>query len=338
MSNQAAWLDGKDQKLRVAEAPMPKAGDDEVLIKNKAIAINPVDWKVQDTGMFIQNWPIVLGCDSAGEVQEVGSNVKNVKKGDRVIGHAHSLVKQQSQYGAFQNYTLVSSAVVSKIPDSMSFAEASVLPLAVNTAAAGLYQGRSDGFLGFEYPTWTPTQSGKTLVVYGGSSSVGALVTQLAVASGTYVIAVASQRNHEFCKSNGASEVFDYNNSSVVDDIVKAVKNAEPRNFVGVYDTISTKDSYKITVPILEKIEGGNLVVTLPGPESVPQGSKVGNVFAIHPSVNPLWETFIPQGLAEGKLKAVPSPMVVGKGLENVQKGCDTNKQGVSAKKVVIEL
>lgn len=338
MSNRAAWLDGKGQKLRVADSEMPKAGADEVVIKNKAIAINPVDWKVQDSGMFIQNWPIVLGCDAAGEVQEVGSNVKSVKKGDRVIGHAHSLVKQQSQYGAFQLYTNVSSAVVAKIPDSLGFAEASVLPLAINTAAAGLYQSRQDGFLGFEYPTLTPTQSGKTLVVYGGSSSVGALVTQLAVASGAYVIAVASQRNHDFCKSNGASEVFDYSSSSIVDDIVKSVKGAEPRNFVGVYDAISVPDSYKITVPVLEKIGAGNLVVTLPGPEKMPQACKTGNVFAIHPSVNPLWESYIPQALAQGKLKAVPSPMVVGKGLDSVQEGCDANKKGVSAKKVVIEL
>ena len=83
--NQAAWLDGAGKQLRVAEAEMPKAGEDDVVIRNFAVAVNPVDWKIQDSGKFIKNWPIVLGCDVAGEVHEVGSNVKSFKKGDRVI-------------------------------------------------------------------------------------------------------------------------------------------------------------------------------------------------------------------------------------------------------------
>jgi len=83
--NQAAWLDGKGKQLRVAESEIPKAGADEVVIRNFAAAVNPVDWKIQDSGMFIKNWPTVLGCDVAGEIYEVGSNVKRFGKGDRVI-------------------------------------------------------------------------------------------------------------------------------------------------------------------------------------------------------------------------------------------------------------
>ena len=86
-TNQAAWLDGGGQKLRVAEAPMPKPGPDGVVIQNKALAVNPVDWKIQDYGIFIKEWPAILGTDMAGEVVEVGENVKNVKKGDRVIAY-----------------------------------------------------------------------------------------------------------------------------------------------------------------------------------------------------------------------------------------------------------
>lgn len=186
----------------------------------------------------------------------------------------------------------------------------------------------------------TPTQSGKTLVVYGGSSSVGALTIQLAVASGAHVIAIASSHNHDFVKSLGASSAFDYKSSSIVDDVVKAVNDTGANNFYGVYDAISTADSYKITVPILEKLGQGNLATTLPGPENLPKASKQGNVFAISEVTHPLWEDngYLEQALAQGKLKAVPEPQVVGKGLESVQKGLDANKKGVSAKKVVIEL
>ncbi|KAM0721597.1 hypothetical protein Q7P37_002522 [Cladosporium fusiforme] len=338
MSNQAAYLDGKGQTLRVADAEMPKPNADEVIIKNHAIAINPVDWKIQDSGLFIQKWPVVIGCDVSGEVVEVGSNVKHLQKGDRVLGHCTSLATQDSKNGAFQLYSATPAAVTAKIPDSASYSEASVLPLALDTAAAGLYGSRADGFMGLEYPTLTPTQSGKTLVVYGASSSVGALVVQLAAASGVYVIAVASEHNHAFCRSLGASETFDYKSASVVDDVVKAVKASEPRNFIGVYDTISNADSYKITVPFLEKLGAGNLAVTLPGPQDVPQAVKVGNVFGINPVTHPVWQSYVPEALQQGKLKFVPEPMVIGKGLESLQKGCDANKKGVSAKKVVIEL
>lgn len=338
MSNQAAYLDGKGQTLRVADAELPKPNADEVIIKNHAIAINPVDWKVQDSGMFIQKWPVVLGCDVSGEIYDVGSNVKNFKKGDRVAAHCTSLATQDPRNGAFQLYSATPAAITAKIPESTSYSEAVVIPLALDTAAAGLYGSRQDGFMGLEKPTLTPTQSGKTLVVYGASSSVGALVIQLAVASGVYVIAVASERNHEFCRSLGASETFDYKSSSIVDDVHKAVKASEPRNFIGVYDTISNADSYKITVPIMEKAGAGNLAVTLPGPKSVPEAVKVGNVFGISPVTHPVWESYVPEALQQGKLRCVPEPLVIGKGLESVQKGCDKNKEGVSAKKVVIEL
>lgn len=82
--NQAAWLDGAAKELRVASAEMPKAGEDEVVIRNHAVAVNPVDWKIQDHGIFLKQWPNILGCDMAGEVVEVGAGVKNLKKGDRV--------------------------------------------------------------------------------------------------------------------------------------------------------------------------------------------------------------------------------------------------------------
>lgn len=84
-SNQAAWLDGKGSRLRVGDAPIPKPTPDNVIIKNHAIAINPVDWKIQDYGFFVQSWPFILGTDVAGEVVEVGENVKKFKKGDRVL-------------------------------------------------------------------------------------------------------------------------------------------------------------------------------------------------------------------------------------------------------------
>lgn len=109
--------------------------------------------------------------------------------------------------GGFQLYSSAKADKSAIIPQSVSFAEGSVIPLALDTAAVGLYTSASDGGLGLPYPSLKPSSSGKTIFVWGGSSSVGALTIQLAVASGAKVVTTASKHNFEFCKKCGASEV-----------------------------------------------------------------------------------------------------------------------------------
>lgn len=85
-SNNAAWItEAKGKPLKVHEAPLPKPGPNDVVVKNHAIAVNPVDWKIQDYGVFLTKYPNILGTDVAGEVYEVGSEVKDFKRGDRVL-------------------------------------------------------------------------------------------------------------------------------------------------------------------------------------------------------------------------------------------------------------
>jgi hypothetical protein len=85
-TNQAAWLIKADTPLKVDAAPLPSAGPGELVVKNAAIAINPLDCHMQDSGIFVQQWPAIFGCDVAGEVYEVGPDTQRFKKGDRVIG------------------------------------------------------------------------------------------------------------------------------------------------------------------------------------------------------------------------------------------------------------
>ena len=109
--------------------------------------------------------------------------------------------------GGFQLYSNSKAAKAAILPQSVSFTEGTVLPLALDTAAVGLYTPTSEGGLGLQYPSLKPSPSGKTIFLWGGSSSVGALVTQLAVASGAKVVTTASKHNFDFCKKCGASEV-----------------------------------------------------------------------------------------------------------------------------------
>lgn len=86
-SNKAAWLRKANTPLEVGEAPMPTAGPNELVIRNNAIAINPLDCHMQTAGVFVQHWPAIFGCDVAGVVQEVGSEVQGrFREGDRIIG------------------------------------------------------------------------------------------------------------------------------------------------------------------------------------------------------------------------------------------------------------
>ena len=76
---------------------MPTAAPGRVVIKNHAVAVNPVDWKVQDKGRFVKQYPVVLGCDFAGEIIEVGEGVTHLKKGDRATAYVltHRLLSAQ---------------------------------------------------------------------------------------------------------------------------------------------------------------------------------------------------------------------------------------------------
>lgn len=84
--NQAAWLHKAGAPLEVGDAPIPTPSAGEIVVKNAAVAINPLDCHMQSKGVFIKEWPAIFGCDVAGEVYEVGPGVARFKKGDRVIG------------------------------------------------------------------------------------------------------------------------------------------------------------------------------------------------------------------------------------------------------------
>jgi len=342
MSNKAARLkSAKANPLVVDDAPYYKPRKDQVLIKNAALAINPVDWKVQDSGYFLKSYPSILGEDIAGEVVEVGEGVSQFKKGDRVISHCIYLVTQKPDHAGFQLYTVGFADLTAKIPDSMSYEDASVLPLAISTAASALYM---KDFLHLPYPSTDPKPSGKCILIYGGSSSVGALGVQLAAASGVKVIATASAQNHALVKSLGATEVVDYKDPDAVKKITEALKAAG--EFAGAYDAIGLPPARKLCADVMQNFGGGFIadVLNVEEGEKLPDNVKTAMCFAAaiqsqEPEVaQAVWGKYVPEALANGTLKCKPDALVVGRGLENVQAALNKHKQGVSGKKVVLTL
>lgn len=234
-SNQAAWLHKIHETLQIGPAEVGKPGRGEILVENHATAINPADWKAQDGAFPVKYLPLIMGSDLAGEIAKIGENVLEFSKGQRILGQSVGLVTGKLEHGGFQQFTVVPAIGVCPIPDNISYEGACVLPLAISTAAHGLF---GQDKLGLPKPTHDVKELDTTLLVWGGSFSVGSAVIQLAVAAGLRVVATASEKNFEFCKELGASEVFDYNSPGIVGDLTAAL---EKHSLAGAYDGKSTK-------------------------------------------------------------------------------------------------
>ena len=342
--NFAAVIPSSQAQLEVAEVPYPKFGNNELVIKNFAAAINPVDWKIQTTGGigFNLSYPLLLGEDVAGEVLEVGPELKGrFQVGDRVIAHPLGLEKGAA-YGGFQLYPVLTAATVSKIPNELSFEEAAVLPLSISTAAAGLFMNAT---LGLEYPpidseSLAYYEDGSTLLVWGCSSSIGSSVIQLAKAAGYDVVTTASPIHHKYCKDLGASQVLDYHDKHVVNQLIALLKG---KTLVGAYDAIGSDLTVRQSAAILHALGGGKIASVGLAPDVfsdvVVTRISSGNIVSDEPEVaDEIWGRYVPWALKSGKLIPSPKALVVGKGLGDVQKGLDRQKEGVSARKVVVLL
>ncbi|KAE8373894.1 GroES-like protein [Aspergillus bertholletiae] len=340
--NQAAWIMGSaEHPFNIQDAPYPTPGPGEVVIKNAAVAINPVDWKIQTYGApWLGKWPFILGTDVAGVVVNVGPGVIRFTKGQRVVAYCHSLGSKDPANSGFQLYTLVKEITAAGIPDSISFEEAAVLPQAMSTAAAGLFLKES---LDLPLPSASGVKpTGKSILIWGGASSVGTTTIQLAEAAGLTVITTASAHNHELVKSIGANAVFDYKSPTVVEDVASALASTD---FVGVFDAISEPPSFEMVRAILDQMKADVRTISVqPYDKSTERFAPIfiSSNFLTYDSnkhvADGIWRDFVAKALENGRLKPKPDPEVVGKGLEEIQDGVDTLKKGVSAKKIVVTL
>jgi len=161
-----------------SDVPIPSLRPDYVLVKTKAVALNPTDWKHID---FVST-PTTVGCDYSGIVEAVGPAVtKQLKKGDRIAGVCHGCNVLQPEDGAFAEYLVAKGDILAKVPDSMSWEDASTLGVAIITVAQGLYQS-----MGLPFPT-APAKEKFPILIYGASTATGVLGVQFAKLSVTAV-------------------------------------------------------------------------------------------------------------------------------------------------------
>jgi len=367
-SNMAAWLQAaKKRPLAVKEAPYVSPGPEEIVVKVKALAINPIDRMKQEMGNMLYGhikYPFVLGYDVAGEVFEIGKGVTRFQVGDRVVALAVGMEKpiNKSSQSAFQEYAVIRAHSASPIPDNISFEQAAVLPLGLSTAACALFKKDR---LGLQLPSSPKCKStDKTVLIWGGSTSVGTNAIQLAVAAGYDVVTTCSPRNFQLVKTLGAREAFDYNSTTVVSDVVAAFKGRISAGALAI-----GKGSVENCIDILHQCKGERRIAmaSFPIPDPFPQTFVIPRImFSIVPWMirifvksmlhstqtvffvateilgteveSEIFAKYLPQALTQGEFVCAPEPMVIGKGLEHVQEGFDVLGKGVSAKKIVVSL
>src|SRR6201996_6120879 len=225
-------------KIVEVERPVPKA--DEILVKMYAASVNPADYIIRRGGNEglkpLLKLPMGLGIDGAGIVEEIGSEVAEFKKGDRVYGVPNYLD------GSYTEYLAAKSNQFALMPRTLNFNEAGSLPACARMAWSGMVEKAK-------------VKAGQRVLVHGAAGGIGNLVLQFAKAYGAYVVGTASAHNADFLRQLGADEVIDYNTQKFEDIVrdIDVVFNATP--------TTSVDEALRLrSVPVLK--EGGIFVCT----------------------------------------------------------------------------
>ncbi|KAI0746961.1 GroES-like protein [Daedaleopsis nitida] len=246
----------------VPDWPVPKPGPKEVLVKVVAAAINLVDSRLQFFAPpAIKDYPWIGGVDGAGVVEEVGPDVTNVVKGDKVLfpggfAQAHS----------FMQYTIAAADSLAKIPDNVSMDEAASIPVGLSTVTTGIWshhpQAQSVDFPAPWEEGGTTKFAGQPALVVGGSSSVGQYAIQLAKLQGfSPIIATSSLKHTEYLKSLGATHVLD---RSLPAEAIHAelAQLTAGKPLMYAYAAIANEDTQHLAYDALAP--GGSLVLSNP--------------------------------------------------------------------------
>ncbi len=202
---------GSPDVIEYGDLPTPEPGPGEVLVKVGAVSVNPIDTYIR-SGMnkVATSFPYIVGCDLAGTVERVGSQVTRFKVGDRVWGSNQSLFGRR---GSFAEFAAVDEKWLYPTPAAMTHEQAAAGALTGITAHLGLFLNAG-------------LKPGEVIFVNGGAGGVGSAVIQMAKQAGAKVIAtVGNTEKKALCESWGADCVIDYH-SATMDDEIKAFASA----------------------------------------------------------------------------------------------------------------
>jgi NADPH:quinone reductase-like Zn-dependent oxidoreductase len=229
---------GGPEVLRYEEVDRPEPGDGEVLIRVRAVSVNPIDWK-RRRGVSEARLPAVLGIDVSGAVEI--SRAEGFAEGDDVFGMAAS--------GGYAEFATASPAAIAKKPAGVSHEQAAAIPVVGMTAWQALFDRGG-------------LQDGQTALIAGAAGGVGHLAVQFAKVAGARVIGTGSSRNRHFVLGLGADEYVDYTEQ----DVGEAVSGVDV-----ALDTVGG-DTTESLVPAVR--EGGILVTIANAPPQEAAGAR----------------------------------------------------------------
>jgi NADPH:quinone reductase len=205
----AAYIEkpGPPKNIIYGDLPKPKPAGSQVLVKVKAVALNPVDTYIRSGAIAVElPQPFIVGCDLAGVVDAVGPEVTRLKVGDRVWGSNQGLLGRQ---GTFAEYAAVEEQWLYLTPDEVSDQDAAAVALVGITAHLGLFRHAQ-------------LKMGEKVFVHGGSGGVGSCVVQMVRAAGARVMTSAgNDKKVLICRQLGANPAINYRTGNVEDALDK---------------------------------------------------------------------------------------------------------------------
>ena len=267
---------GAPDVLKIEQVQRPEPNDDEALVRVIASSVNPAD-PLTLSGKYAKEFgthlPLIPGYDIAGVVEKTGANVTKLRIGDAIYGYP-------TFGGGWADYVTVKEWEVAAKPKSLSFAEASAVPMGALTAWQALVDVAK-------------LQPGQTILVHGGSGGVGSFAVQIAKARGARVIATASTANQDVLKQLGADVAVDYTKTKF-EDVAKDVD--------AVLDPVG-KDTLARSYGVVKK---GGIVMSLvarPDPAELQKHGIRGAAISVHADADDLTE--IAQLVDAGKIKPI---------------------------------
>ncbi|WP_369198129.1 NADP-dependent oxidoreductase [Streptomyces djakartensis] len=222
---------GGPEVLAFGEVRDPKVGPDAVLVKVRAAAVNPVDWKAREgylDGILAPVFPVVPGWDVSGVVVRPGAAVAEYDVGDEVIGYVREDFLSR---GTFAEYVAAPVRTLARKPRNLTWEEAAGLPLAGLTAYQVLRR-------------LLEVKQGETVLVHAAAGGVGSLAVQLGTHLGARVIGTASERNHDFVRGLGGEPV------TYGEGLAERVRGLAPEGVDAVFDTVGG-DALKVSANLL---------------------------------------------------------------------------------------
>jgi NADPH:quinone reductase-like Zn-dependent oxidoreductase len=240
----AVTLIDHDSGPALREVPTPEPGPDELLVRVHASSINGFDVAVAAgmlRGMMEYEFPVVLGSDYAGVVEQVGEDAGAYAVGDEVFGFVR---KPTLQEGTWADYVVVPEDMfVTRKPKSLDFVAAGSLPLA-GAAALAVVDA-------------VAPEPGDVILIVGASGGVGGYAVQLAARRGARVIATGTPQDEARLRDLGATETIDF----TTDDVAAVVRGRNPDGIQGLVDLVDFADAFATMAELVA--DGGRAATTL---------------------------------------------------------------------------